>query len=51
MIQFEKEMTQLHEFHSQWTNKLDLEIIQELHKAAKWLQFNWNLMNKIEVKI
>ena len=23
--------------------------IQKLHKAAKWLQFNWDFMNKIEV--
>ena len=25
--------------------------IQKLHKAAKWLQCNWDFMNKIEVKI
>ena len=28
-----------------------LKIIQKLHNAAKWLQYTWDFMNKIEVKI
>ena len=26
-------------------------LIQKLHKAAKWPQYNWDFMNKIKVKI
>ena len=40
------------EFESVQTIKLIVSSkIQKLHKAAKWLQCNWDFMNKIDVKI